>query len=207
MHSPIAGTPLGELAEGTLIKIQENGSPVEFYLAKHNYEPNLNGEGRELVVRKDIHSNRGWNGLDDNYWIDCSLMSWLNSTYKATLSATVQQLMGTTAYVTEEVYPSASYSNSVFILSLTEYGLSKTFVDKEGSKLPIASSLRVAYLDGSPSPQWTRSRVRNNTVDVAYITADGGASGALRNRAYGARPCFTLPSTALVDQDLNLIET
>lgn len=158
------------------------------------------------MVRKDIHSNRGWNGLDDNYWIDCSLMSWLNSTYKATLSATVQQLMGTTAYVTEEVYPSASYSNSVFILSLTEYGLSKTFVDKEGSELPIASSLRVAYLDGSPSPQWTRSRVRNNTVDVAYITADGGASGALRNRAYGARPCFTLPDTARVDAELNLIE-
>lgn len=204
--TPIAGTPLSQLADGTLIKILENGSPVEFYLAKHSYEPTLNGEGRELVVRKDIHSNHGWNGLDDNYWIDCSLMSWLNSTYKATLSATVQQLMGTTAYVTEEVYPSASYSNSVFILSLTEYGLSKTFVDKEGSELPIASSLRVAYLDGSPSPQWTRSRVGNNTVDVAYITADGGASGALRNRAYGARPCFTLPDTARVDAELNLIE-
>lgn len=204
--TPIAGTPLSQLAEGTLIKILENGSPVEFYLAKHSYEPSLNGEGRELLVRKDIHSNQGWNGLDDNYWIDCSLMSWLNSTYKATLSATVQQLMGTTAYVTEEVYPSASYSNSVFILSLTEYGLSQTFVDKEGSELPIASSLRVAYLDGSPSPQWTRSRVRNNTVDVAYITADGGTSGALRNRAYGARPCFTLPDTARVDAELNLIE-
>ena len=204
--TPIAGTPLSQLTEGTIIKINENGTPVEFYLAKHSYEPSLNGEGRELVVRKDIHSNQGWNGLDNNHWIDCSLMSWLNSTYKATLSATVQQLMGTTAYVTEEVYPSASYSNSVFILSLTEYGLSKTFVDKEGSELPIASSLRVAYLDGSPSPQWTRSRVRNNTVDVAYITADGGASGALRNRAYGARPCFTLPDTARVDAELNLIE-
>ena len=204
--TPMAGTPLAELAEGTLIKILENGSPVEFYLAKHSYEPGLNGEGRELMVRKYIHSNQGWNGLDDNYWIDCSLMNWLNSTYKATLSATVQQLMGTTAYVTEEVYPSASYSNSVFILSLTEYGLSRAFVDEEGSELPIASSLRVAYLDGSPSPQWTRSRVRNNTVDVAYITADGGASGALRNRAYGARPCFTLPDTARVDAELNLIE-
>ena len=204
--TPIAGTPLSQLAEGTLIKILENGSPVEFYLAKHSYEPSLNGEGRELLVRKDIHSNQGWNGLDDNYWIDCSLMSWLNSTYKATLSATVQQLMGTTAYVTEEVYPSASYSNSVFILSLTEYGLSRTFVDEEGSELPIASSLRVAYLDGSPSSQWTRSRVGNNTVDVAYITADGGSSEDLRNRLHGARPCFTLPDTARVDAELNLIE-
>lgn len=51
--TPIAGTPLSQLAEGTLIKILENGSPVEFYLAKHSYEPSLNGEGRELVVRKD----------------------------------------------------------------------------------------------------------------------------------------------------------
>src|SRR5699024_368444 len=37
--TPIAGTPLSQLAEGTLIKILENGSPVEFYLAKHSYEP------------------------------------------------------------------------------------------------------------------------------------------------------------------------
>ena len=204
--TPIAGTPLSQLAEGTLIKILENGSPVEFYLAKHSYEPILNGEGRELLVRKDIHSNQGWNGLGDNYWVGCSLMNWLNSTYKATLSATVQQLMGTTAYVTEEMHPIASYSNPVFILSLTEYGLSRTFVDEEGSELPIASSLRVAYLDGSPSPQWTRSRVGNNTVDVAYITAGGGASEDLRNRAHGARPCFTLSDTARVDADLNLIE-
>ena len=204
--TPITGTPLAQLTEGTIIKFNENGTPVEFYLAKHSYEPDLNGEGRELVVRKDIHSNQGWNGLDDNRWIDCSLMNWLNSTYKATLSATVQQLMGTTTYVTEEVYPSASYSNSVFILSLTEYGLSKTFVDTEGSALPIASSLRVAYLNGSPSPQWTRSRVGNNSVDVAYITAGGGSSGDLRNRAYGARPCFTLPDTARVDAEFNLIE-
>ena len=51
--TPKAGTPLSELTEGTIIKINENGSPVEFYLAKHSYEPTLNGEGRELVVRKD----------------------------------------------------------------------------------------------------------------------------------------------------------
>ena len=61
-------------------------------------------------------------------------------------------------------------------------------------------------MDGSPSPQWTRSRVGNNTVDVAYITADGGSSEDLRNRAHGARPCFTLPDTARVDAELNLIE-
>ena len=73
--TPIAGTPLSQLAEGTLIKILENGSPVEFYLAKHSYEPILNGEGRELLVRKDIHSNQGWNGLGDNYWVGCSLMT------------------------------------------------------------------------------------------------------------------------------------
>ena len=30
--TPMAGTPLGSLAEGTLIKILENGAPVEFYL-------------------------------------------------------------------------------------------------------------------------------------------------------------------------------
>ena len=53
-------TPIAALDEGSIIKINENGSPVEFYIAKHNYESALNGLGRTLVVRKDCYSTRKW---------------------------------------------------------------------------------------------------------------------------------------------------
>ena len=29
---------LGQVAVGTLVKLNENGSPVKFYVAKHDYE-------------------------------------------------------------------------------------------------------------------------------------------------------------------------
>ena len=57
---------MSELTEGTLITINESGAPVEFYVACQNYEQDLNGEGRVLCVRKDIHSNRGWNSTNTN---------------------------------------------------------------------------------------------------------------------------------------------
>lgn len=81
--TPKAGTPLSQLSEGTIIKILENGSPVEFYLAKHNYEPGLNGEGRELVVRKDIYDQRQWNSSRVNTWASSTMRSWLNGAYKS----------------------------------------------------------------------------------------------------------------------------
>lgn len=41
---------LGQVSEGTIVKINENGSPVDFYVAKQNYESGLNGAGRTLVI-------------------------------------------------------------------------------------------------------------------------------------------------------------
>ena len=51
---------LGQVSEGTIVKINENGSPVDFYVSKQNYESGLNGAGRTLVVRKDVYDQRQW---------------------------------------------------------------------------------------------------------------------------------------------------
>lgn len=53
-----SGTAIGDLDEGAIIKLNESGAPVEFYVAKHDYEPDLNGAGRTLVVRKDVYDQR-----------------------------------------------------------------------------------------------------------------------------------------------------
>lgn len=44
-----SGKPLSQYAEGAIIKINEGGKPAEFYVAKHNYESSLNGNGRTGV--------------------------------------------------------------------------------------------------------------------------------------------------------------
>lgn len=50
-------TPLAELPEGSIIKLNEDDAPVEFYIAEHNYESDLNGAGRTLLVRKDCYAS------------------------------------------------------------------------------------------------------------------------------------------------------
>ena len=204
---PKAGTPLSELTEGTIIKIIENGSPVEFYLAKHNYEPDLNGQGRELVVRKDCYSNQTWGNSTE--YANNAMDSWLNSTYKSVLSASVQSLIATTKFY----YSPGDHDTiarvldrSVFILSPAEFGLSGSSIVVQGTSLPNASTLRVAYMAGIATDQWTRSPTLSNYMDVAYVGTTGGLRYNIYDAQLGARPIFTLPSDTLVGADLVLVE-
>lgn len=211
--TPGASTPLSQLAEGTLIKILENGSPVEFYLAKHNYESGLNGQGRELVVRKDVYQNRQWNTSDRNAWGGSALRSWLNGAYKNMFSDAVKGLMGTTKY---NYYSGlgnssdlSSRSDAVFILDGGELGISYPDTNFAGAKLPISNTLKIAHLNGETNSQWTRTPYTwmNNTTSAIWIWASGDVSFLATSSSCGARPCFTLPADAFIDTDLNLVES
>ena len=209
--TPKAGTPLSELTEGTIIKINENGSPVEFYLAKHNYEPGLNGAGRELVVRKDVVQNGQWNSSGVNTYANSTIDSWFNGTFKGRLSAYVQTLMGSTTF---QYTPGNGASDvttlerSIFALSVREmYPGDLDRINDEGSTLPIAATLRIAYLEGDPVMQWTRSpSFAAGTTTAGVSTEYGQVYGLGVNKSYGYRPCFTLPSAALVTEELELVE-
>ena len=209
--TPIAGTPLSQLAEGTLIKILENGSPVEFYLAKHSYEPSLNGEGRELLVRKELYNYSLWNTLRSNKYASSTIDRWLNNTYKNLLSSFTRSAMNSTFFystVGGGNYTIATIDRSIFILSLTELGKSESYVNREGSPVPIASTLRVGSMNGEAVYQNTRSPVNDNGNNIICLYPDGENTVVSdpTNSAAKTRPCFTLPNTALVDADLNLIE-
>ena len=204
--TPIAGTPLSQLTEGTIIKINENGTPVEFYLAKHSYEPSLNGEGRELLVRKDIHSKVVWNSSGVIVYAGSTIDTWQNRTYKSTLSGAVQSLIGTTSF-----YSSVSGNSEVApleraVFSLAEHELYNSGGSiVEGSLLPIANTLKFANYNGSPANWYTRTPYPPYEVTEMHTDGKGWSHSPLQ--ASGVRPCFTLPATAFVDADLNLIES
>ncbi len=206
--APRAGTPLSDLTEGTLIKINENGSPVEFYLAKHNYQSDLNGNGKTLVLRKNIYDKRSWNSTDSNEWSSCTLHSWLNQGYKALFSSQVQSLMGITQYYYTTGYSQyqlTTRADSVFLLSATEYGYPAYQFNEEGIALPISQIIKK---DGIS--KWTRTPITygsGNVVSAYYNDTARGLGVNTNDGLIGNCPCFTLPATALVDQDLNLIES
>lgn len=200
----MATTTLGNKATGSIIKLKENGTLVDFYVACHNYEQSLNGAGRTLVVRKDVYDQRAWHSSNVNAWASCTMRSWLNSTYKALLDADIQEAMGTTTY---RYTPGngnntvTTRSDAVFLLSLTELGQSHTYANVEGSALPIASTLQIAYQGGSATTQWTRSPTTDDTYSAWRLHSNGDIGGSSCTYTYGSRPAFTLPSSLYVSDD------
>lgn len=204
---PVAGTPLGNLAEGTLITIKENGAPVEFYVAKQGYEPTLNGSDRVLMVRKECHSELTWNySANQNSYPNSKLDNWLNTTYKATLSTSVVNQIATTSFKYTVGMGSASVSTmerAIFTMALCEVWGPYLYENDIGSLLPIASTLKAAGV-----VQMTRSATNQKNVNqVLYNSAGGGPLIMHTNETGYSRPCFTLPSTALVDPSNALIES
>ena len=198
------GTPLGNYTEGEIVKINEGGSPVDFYVAKHNYESSLNGAGRTLVVRKDTYDDRVWDNGNVNAYASSDLDSWFNSTYKNMLDADIRSLIGTTKIR----YTPGNGNNTVgtleraiFALSLTELGQSHSYANTEGSALPVASTLRIAYRNGSATTQWTRSPYTYNTHNAWWLYFDGNIISYSCTYTDGSRPAFTLPSSLLVSSD------
>lgn len=200
----MATTTLGNKATGSIIKLKENGTLVDFYVAKHDYESGLNGSGRTLVVRKDCYDNRVWDSGNVNAYAGSDIDTWFNGTYKNMLDATIRSLIGTTKIR----YTPGNGNNtvgtlerSIFALSLTELGESHSYANVEGSALPIASTLKIAYLNGNANSQWTRSPYTGYTHYAWWLDSNGGIGYSYCGSTYGSRPAFTLPSDLYVSDD------
>lgn len=168
--TPRNGKLVSELTEGTIIKINENGAPVEFYLAKHNYESGLNDINRTLFVRKlpylrnsdldDFESRRTYK----NCWCD----RMLNSTYINRFTVNlINKLENTKIYI-----ENTSMTCSAFICSCSELGheySSGSGAYNDGSTpLPIIDVLR------GTKEQWTRS----------FSISNSGRAFAWEERSY-----------------------
>lgn len=197
-----AGKPLGEYAEGDIIKLNEGGTPVEFYVAKHDYESGLNGAGRTLVVRKSYYIGREWNSSNVNTWASCTMRSFLNGTYKVLLDSKIQELIGSTTYYYTPGNGNnniSTLSSAIFLLSLTELGVSKNSANIEGSALPITDTIQ-----NVSAPTWTRTPNKSSIDGAWSLYPSVVAMPNYCTSTAGAIPCFTLPATMKFDPNTNL---
>lgn len=204
----MANSLLSTKVAGSIIKIKESGSPVEFIVCKHDYESELNGSGRTLVVRKDCYDNRQWHSSNVNAYATSDIDAWFNSTYKNLLDADIRGAIGTTKFK----YTPGNGNNivstlerAIFSLSATELNKSESWFNVKGTALEIASSLKIAYMNGSAVVQWTRSPFRNSRDYACHLNSDGTVDANYCASSYGSRPAFTLPSDALVDDSGNVV--
>lgn len=196
-------TLLGNETLGTIVKLKENGVPQEFYVAKHGYP--TNGNGRTLLVRRYIYDTRQWHMSNVNAYASCALDSWFNNTYYNLLDADIKAQIAAVAipYTPGNGNNSVTtLSRKVFALSVTELGRTASYANVEGSALPIASTLQIAYnSSGSTVVQWTRSPLTNVANSAYCLDSDGGVYYGGCTVTCGARPAFTLPSSLSVSDD------
>jgi hypothetical protein len=198
------GPTLSSITPGGILMLNESGNPIPFYIAKHDYEPELNGAGRTLIVRKDcgaekrINIRNNYENGDADYW-----NRWI---WTKLLDADVIAALGSTKFY----YTPGNGNNTVtvlnrtaFQLSAAELGLTASTVNAEGTELPIASMLKIAYTDGSAVFQWTRTPRTDGTTKSVMITDDGYFAGIESNTRdfCRCRPAFTIPGNLSVVQN------
>lgn len=205
-----ATTNLGDETEGSIVTLLESGAPTQFYVSKQNYQNDINGNGRVLLVRKDVYDLRAWAADNITTYADSDIDAWFNGEYKSKFSPYIQDKMGSTKFY----YTIGNGNNSVvqlkrsvFALSLTEFGITSEYANVEGVSLPNAEDLRIAYLTGNPQLQWTRTPAISNITNVFRLSRSGAESNANPNNSSGSRPCFTLPADMQVNADGSIVES
>ena len=199
-HAISFGIPLSTITPGAILYLKESGSPVPFYIATHDYESGLNGAGRTLVVRKACYDSRAFSN-SDNAYAGSSMDTWLNNTWIKLLDAGIQAAISTTKFYYTPGNGNTTVTTlqrAVFQLSLTELGKSARDANTEGSALPIARTLQIAYRNGSAVVQWTRTPHAKLISRVFCLGTNGSVSSLYYYDSYGSRPAFTLPSTTAV---------
>ena len=225
--TPKAGTPVSSLAVGTLIKINENGAPVEHMVVKQGLPSSMYDASCDgcWVLRKDIAENRAWDSTNNDYK-NSDIHAYLNgnwtSRYEAGILSQIKQVkipyQNGTGYGGSVASGANGLSCKIFLLSGYEVGFStsdNSWFPRDGAKLSYFSSgtgsaannKRIANYNGSATIWWLRSPSTHNSYSVWGVGSDGNCSNRYCDGTHGVRPALVLPSTALVDQDLNLIET
>lgn len=208
LKAPVTGVLLKDIAEGQVVKVNENGFPVEFYVAKHDYESALNGPGRTLLVRKVTIGAFVWNSNGKSTYADSDINKNLNETYYNKFSDSCKTLIDTTKFyytIGNGDKTIATLSRHIFLLSVNENGgvnISSGNFNIEGQTLPIYALLY------SGAQFWTRTPdIRTNFASYAYhMQANGGWNAGQTTNSKQVRPCFTLPGNALFDKDTMLLK-
>lgn len=196
---------LASVAVGTVVKLNESGSPVEFIVAKQDYESGLNGIGKTLLVRATYYNFRNWDQNSINAYAASDIDSWLNTTYKNLLDEDISEATGTTKFY----YTVGNWNNTVstlerniFLLSLTEHGISDSYANIEGSVLPTSVLPILLSSLTTTNYVWTRSPYLATGGSVWIVQKNGQADDKGTSTSCACRPCFTLPgSTTYVLDD------
>ena len=220
-----AGTQISTLEVGTLVKINENGAPIEYMIVNQGLPSSMYDTSCDgcWVLRKDIAENRAWDSSNNDYK-NSDIQAYLNgnwtSRYEAGILSQIKEVKIPYVNGTGSGGSVASGANGlsckIFLLSGYEVGFStsdNSYLPRDGAKLSYFSSgtgsaannKRIAKYNGSATSWWLRSPVAHDAYFVWYVFSSGGCDYWGYDNTDGVRPTLILPSSALVDDELNVL--
>lgn len=213
---------LGSVAVGSIVKIDENGSPAN-YIVVHIGNPDVRLYGSTCdgawLLRQDIVENVQWNSTNANTLVGSTIMSTMAG-YLGRYESYIQSAIKTVKIPYhpgngEPFWGIKSGENGLecklFPLCGYEVGLSDPsgIMPADGAKLDYfksgldaeANSKRIAKLNGAAAAWWLRSPVSTSTDGKFYILPDGSLGSTSVNPSYGALPAMIMDPTILVSDD------
>lgn len=209
---------LGDVAVGTIVKLNESGDPVNYIVVQQGSPSNLyyGFENVTCLLRQDIHSNKMWDDSDNRY-AQSSINSWLNGTFLNLFDSDIR------AQIANVKIPHAASSSGqnvqtginglstkAFLLSMTEVNLSDEWAPVLGVTLSYFNgannSKRIAKLNGAAKTWWSRSPDTFWDTKMRCIDSNGDITGNREvTESYGARPVIPLNSDIFMLDDGTII--
>ena len=229
LKAPVTDIQAGTLAVGSVVKLMEGGSAVEYIVVNQGkpsgsslYDDSCDGT---WLLRKDIHSSRQWHTSDVNKYETSAINTWLNGTFFNSLGdverAEIKQVKipyrknggpgGT------DQSGANGLSAKIFLLSVYELGWTtgdNQYFPVNGAKLAYfesgtgtsANNKRIANYGGSAASWWLRSPRTNYTSSAWCVDTNGIYRGNYASYSGGVRPALVLPKTALFDEATLLLK-
>ena len=213
-------TRLGNVAVGTVVKIKENGTPVDYIIVNQGlpsslYDSSCNGT---WVLRKGAIAPSPWGGNTNNY-AKSAINTTLNSTFLDTIEAEIKNQIKN-VIIPCCVGGTSTAINSmrcrVFLLSAHEianfpYDATSNPFPNDGETLSyfmdmggtFASTKRIALYNGSRVAWWVRTSNSRNTTSpyAACVGPEGGIGVQQISYNISPRPAFILDPDGLVEED------
>lgn len=223
----VQNVPISTLPVGSSVFMNVNGVRTEFLVVHQGlpssaYDSSCNGT---WVLMKDVYVKRVWNpyngGNYNNDYENSNIHSYLNNTFINLLDTKIQTTIKQVKIpyrkgAEVESYPQASNGEDglltkAFLLSYTEVGLTynSDYMPIEGAKLDYfngaTNDKRIAKLDGTTIYWWLRTP-RTDASTYSYLVNESGTYSIINvYGTYGVRPALVLDSSALADQNFNII--
>ena len=226
MKAPTTGIQAGTLAVGSVVKLMEGGTAVDYLVVNQGipsnsslYDASCDGT---WLLRKAIHSNRVWDSSVSSAYASSAINTWLNGDFFNTLGSVEQAAIKQVKIpycvgsgVATVNSGANGLSTKAFLLGAYELGWSTSdsaYFPVDGAKLGYflsssqGNSRRIAYLDGSAIFWWMRSTITDES-NTAWAVKDGGDfySTAV-STSLGIRPALVLSKTAIFDEDTLILK-